>query len=816
MGSDGGMGISVWALLLAAALAGCGTRVSPPAAAAGPSGAAGSSGAVPAPDSVRIERTAHGVAHITAADLRWLAYGVAFAHAQDNFCQTAQHLVTVRGERSRHFGPKALGLLGLRALPNEVIDLFIGAHMDDAALATAWNAASPEARLLAQGYVEGYNRHLADHAGRLPAACNAQPWVRPMTVAEYRRIQEVLVAQAGIVALADGVVGAQPPSSPAAAAGGPSSVTAVVPAAALVPATALVPANDGPDVRETTAALREIGLVDPPWGSNAWAFGRDTTANGRGLLLGNPHFPWVGVNRFWQVHLTVPGLLDVMGASIGHTPLVQIGFNRDVAWSHTVSTGKRFTLHELKLVPGDPTSYLVDGQPRKMIAKGVGGRTLWRSEHGPIVVNPRAGLNWTTEVAYAIQDANRGNARSLDTWLAINRAMRVQDVQAAQRNLGIPWVNTIAADRLGQALYADNSVVPDLPDALLQRCLAGPRARALLAGPGLVVLDGSRAECRWQRSPESAVAGLMPASRMPEAVRLDWVQNSNDSFFHTHPDQRFENIAQMVGDAAVRRARTRASLIEIPALIAQGRVTAERLQAQIFSNRNHAAEWVLPDLLAACAQAPSAAAREGCSALAGFGRVNDLDARGAHLFCEFWRTASAAPGVWRVPFDAAQPIRTPMGLKMADPAVAAAVWSALEGAVDKVRKAGFALDAPLGQVQRPVTAGSGIGLHGGDEIEGVLNNLGDRGSPGIGPKGLAIDYGTSYIQVVGFDERGPVAHALLTYGQSTDPASPHAQDQTRLYAARQWPRLPFHADEVAQARVGEPLVLRRSPPSAGR
>ena len=46
----------------------------------------------------------------------------------------------------------------------------------------------------------------------------------------------------------------------------------------------------------------------------------DTTANGSGLLLGNPHFPWSGVNRFWQVHLTIPGSLDVMGVGIGSFP----------------------------------------------------------------------------------------------------------------------------------------------------------------------------------------------------------------------------------------------------------------------------------------------------------------------------------------------------------------------------------------------------------------------------------------------------------------------------------------------------------------
>ena len=133
------------------------------------------------------------------------------------------------------------------------------------------------------------------------------------------------------MAFADAMVGAQPPAARAAA----------------------LPA---PTLAGLDAAARELGLVDSPLGSNAWAFGKDSTGTGAGLLVGNPHFPWAGVNRTsGRCILTVPGRLDVMGASTGHFPLVQIGFNRDVAWSHTVSTGKRFTLHELTLVPGDPT-----------------------------------------------------------------------------------------------------------------------------------------------------------------------------------------------------------------------------------------------------------------------------------------------------------------------------------------------------------------------------------------------------------------------------------------------------------------------------
>jgi acyl-homoserine-lactone acylase len=265
----------------------------------------------------------------------------------------------------------------------------------------------------------------------------------------------------------------------------------------------------------------------------------------------------------------------------------------------------------------------------------------------------------------------------------------------------------------------------------------------------------------------------------------------------------------MVGDASVSRPRTRAGLIEIPEMLARGKVTPQAVQSQLFENRNVMGSMVVPDLLAACVNAPSAEARDGCAALRGWDRRNNLESRGAHLFREFWRAARNVPGVHRVAFDPAQPALTPAGLKMEDTAVAGKVWDALATAVKAVRAAGFALDAPLSAVQRPLITDEAIALHGGDEFEGVLNNLGNQFAPGITAKGLPIDYGTSYVQTVTFDERGPVARAILAYGQSTDPASPHALDQLRLFSRKEWPALPFHADEVAKARVGEVLRLTR-------
>ncbi len=754
------------------------------------------------PSSVQIQRTTHGIAHIQAPHWEALAYGVAYAHAQDNFCQTAEHLVTVSGERSLYFGAEGRGALGLRTLSNEQIDFFIAAHMDDVALAGAHGGTSDEARALAQGYVAGYNRYLSDHATRLDASCASQPWLRPMTLRDWRRMNELSMVTSSSAALADAIVVAKPPAP-----------------------TAQIEAP--PSLAQAVAALDEVGLGQPAMGSNAWAFGGDSTVDGRGLLLGNPHFPWQGVNRFWQMHLSIPGHLDVMGAAIDHFPVVMIGFNRDIAWSHTVSTGKRFTLHQLQLVPGEPTRYLVDGKPEAMTrralsisVRGADGRisqkqtTVWRSRFGPLVVLARAGLPWTATTAYAVQDGNTLNTRSADTWLGINRAHNVAEVRSALAKLGMPWVNTLAADRDGQALYADVSVVPDVDAQQLQRCAPGKAAASLFAAAGLVVLDGSRSDCDWRRDTSSPVPGLTPITRMPVLTRRDWVQNSNDSFVLSQPAHPWGEISPLVGTTAVNRPRTRAALTEIPELLAGGKVDAARVQGLLFRNRNFMGKLVVPELLAACGEAASASARDGCAVLAKWDGTSDLDARGAHLFREFWRRANTIPNVWRVPFDPKQPVATPTGLNLADVTVRGKVFAALDDAVAVIRKAGFALDARLAEVQLKQTVHGLTPVHGGDEFEGVLNKVQTLATGGLGGTGYAVDYGASYVQTVGFDAQGPVAHGLLTYGQSAAVGSPHAGDQLTAYARKQWPRLPFSADEVARERLGPPLVLTM--PAAAR
>ena len=82
-----------------------------------------------------------------------------------------------------------------------------------------------------------------------------------------------------------------------------------------------------------------------------------------------------------------------------------------------------------------------------------------------------------------------------------------------------------------------------------------------------------------------------------------------------------------------------------------------------------------------------------------------------------------------------------------------------------------------------------------------------QGQPTIDAGGYSVNFGSSYMQVVTFDDRGPVAQGILTYGQSSEPGSEHAYDQLPMFAAKQWQPLPFHPADVEAQRIGKPLRL---------
>jgi acyl-homoserine-lactone acylase len=237
-------------------------------------------------------------------------------------------------------------------------------------------------------------------------------------------------------------------------------------------------------------------------------------------------------------------------------------------------------------------------------------------------------------------------------------------------------------------------------------------------------------------------------------------------------------------------------------MLAAGKVDHARAKTLVFGNKSLAADMSLPEMKVLCIATPelSDAAVRGCNALAEWDGRYEATSRGAALFRAFWAKAGRLPGLWELPFDPTDPVKTPRALAIAEP-TGQKLLTALTDAVAELDKAGIALDAPWGEVQHKTVGGERIPIHGGPGTLGVLNMQESDPAP---DGGLLPRHGSSYIQIVGFDENGPVADAILSYSQSTNPASPHFADQTRAYAAKQWHRLPFSAAEVAAERVGQP------------
>ncbi len=727
--------------------------------------------------SAEITRTAHGIPHIRAANWRGIGYGVAYAYGQDNLCMLAEEFATVAGERSLHFGPAGKAVLGFESVDNLSSDVFFRSAIDLPALRKGARRTSAAERGLSQGYVAGYNRLLRNlGASGVPTACRGKPWVRPITADDLLRLTEKQMLLAGSLVFAPAIANAAPPAG-------------------------------------QSASAAAIDVADPESygiGSNGWAFGRETSANGRGLVVGNPHFPWFGPSRFWQMHTTIPGKLDVMGVGLAGSPFPTLGFNRNVAWTHTVTAARHFTIHALSLVPGDPTAYLVDGkrEPMRPVTVSVPmpagsapvSRTLYTSRFGPLVLAPAAGLGWSATTAYALKEANSGNQRAIGTWINIATARSTADIRrAVEASLGIPWVNTIAADRAGNALLADVTAVPNVSAARIAACATPLSPRVATR---FVLLDGSRSACDWQAAPGTPAKGLMPARDQAVFARTDYVANSNDSYWLTNPKAPASPLSPILGAAATTRTlRTRSGLIEIGKRLdgsdglGGNKLDNERARTMAFANHSLAADLLLPALLPLCAADPALAA--ACAALAGWDRHFDAESRGAYLFHTFWTLAENTPGLWGTPFSAADPVNTPNSpVTTGEPGQK--LKAALSEAAAKLAKEGVALDARWGDVQWAPRGTDRIAVHGADGFLGVLNVQRSVAVPG----GLNPVHGSSYIQVVSFDDDGPVADAVLSYSQSTDPASPWYGDQTRQYSAKQWNRLPFSPAAIEAAKIG--------------
>src|SRR5918993_1197298 len=682
-----------------------------------------------------IRRTSGGVPHITGDSMADVAFGQGWASGEDRTCDLADQVVKIRGERARWFGAgdddanvdsdfawKAIGI--------------VDRAKDD------WADASDDVVELLTAFTDGWNAHLDElGAGGVSGWCAGEEWVRPLEPVDVYAYARSIALQASSGAIADFIPNAQPPGG----AGRGGAEEAAAPA--------------GPLLRDDQIA------------SNGWAIGADRSAGGGGMLVANPHFPWEGELRFWEVHLTIPGSLDAYGVQLSGLPGIGIGFTENFGWTHTVSAGNRFTAYRLDLVPGSPTTYRYGDGQREMSSRdvtvevrGADGsveqltRTMWSTHYGPVIDFP--GFGWTEAAAITFRDANIDNDEFIDQYLGMLTADDFDDlIDVHQRINGVPLFNTIAASRDGRAWYADTSATPNLSDeaiAAYEATLESDPIVAIAAENGAVLLDGSDPRFEWVEEDGARDPGLVPAADQPMVERDDYAFNANDSFWMPHATEMLEgDYSPLHGrQATARSPRTRENATVLGDTTANGPAgddgafTLDELADAALQNRGYTSRALLEDVVSRCqgvttvdvpalegeeatAGLPAAAidVSEACGVLSEWDGVYDLDRSGPPIWRELitafeFGDLTEAGALWADAFERGRPVDTPGGLA---PAPAAGAGPLLENparAGQGLEGAGLPVDVTLGEVQFARRDGETVPIHGGDAHDGTTNIVG--------------------------------------------------------------------------------------------
>ena len=735
-------------------------------------------GAVAKSLDAEIRWTRYGVPHIKAGDYESLGFGYGYAVAPHRLCLLASRILTLRGERSRWFGAQGAVVAGFLPTNNLNSDLFHRVQLPAAEVAAATERLSADAQALASGYAAGYSRYVSELSAQQRAqACQGAP----IPLMESSDVVRAMMS-IGLIWKSFQVL--------------PFASTSVW--------------GEPPPPAKPANAAREMTRPPASFGSNAWAYGADATGTGSAIVMGNPHTYWRDVwLNMHQLHLTIPGEIDVAGASFAGLPLPVVGFNAQLAWSmEAPSTVTYYVLQKMQVESGEKASYLVDGERRRLrIApivleiKQADGKIAQRefpiawSELGALYQLPA--MPGRPQGWYAVTDAGAGNALGLDQMLAIARArstVEFRDAAVRYRGLGS---HLIAGDRNGDALYVEAGPLLDIDAASLTRC--GVKEAVFN------VFDGSRSACFIRD--RSGRPRLVSHDEQPAILTRGIVQNVNNSYHYSIYGQALQGYSPMLGRPTHHDLRLPMSNVRMKEISSDGKVTPDEAPAVVFDNRNYAAESWLDGLLSVCtAQGLTARAEDACAILSQWDRRNDAKSRGTLLFHQLWPRLEKIPGL----IAAAVPER-PLDARPVELNAERGrqVIAAIEQSVDELQALELTGDEAWGSMLAARTARGAVQLHGGSNNMGVLNVL--EAAPLTHEGFSAVVSGSAYLQLVQWEAGRVVADVVLAHGQSADLASPHGADQLENFANKRLVRMPFTDAQIRGDPAYRTLRIRQQP-----
>ncbi|MBU7586552.1 MAG: acylase [Nostoc sp. TH1S01] len=503
-------------------------------------------------------------------------------------------------------------------------------------------------------------------------------------------------------------------------------------------------------------SVADVSQHQSPAASNGWAIAPKRSASGKAMLLANPHLPWGDLFLWYEAQITAPGI-DAYGASLVGIPVLAIAFNDNLGWTHTVNTHDGWDAYELKL---QKDGYLFDGKvrpfdttsfPLKIKQKNGSLReqifTVKSSVHGPVVSEKDGKV-------LALRVVGQDSSCVLEQWWDMARAKNLNQFQKALQRLQLPMFTVMYADRAGHIMHLFNGLVPVRKQGDF----------AYWQG----IIPGDTSKTLWTKN--------HPYQDLPKVIdpASGWLQNANDPpWTTTFPTAiKAENYPSYIAPRGPMDFRAQ---ISAKMLAEDDSISFEEMIAYKHSTRMELADRILDDLIGAAQKSQDELVRRAIDVLAAWNRKTDANSKGAVLF-NSWVDNLDLDKTFSTPWQEKSPRTTPDGL--ADPESAV---KALSDVAAKVEKTYGKLDVAWGEVFRLRYGNLDLPANGGNDDKGIFRVLsfaptGDGHFQAVG--------GDSYVAAVEFSQ--PIkAKALTSYGNASQPNSPHVSDQLQLFARQQ-------------------------------
>lgn len=370
---------------------------------------------------VRILRDAYGVPHVFGKTDPDAAFGLAYAHAEDDFKTIREALLTARGLLASDRGAEQAPIDYLVQL------LRVWDHIE-----AGYSGLAPETRSLCEAYADGLNFYVSKHPGVIPAR------YLPFTGRDV---------VAGFVFKGPFFFGLD------------NEVMALFGDERAKEVSRKGEANPG------LAARAWLNKRDMIPGSNAFAVGPSRTADGGVYLNINSHQPWDGPVAWYEAHVHSEEGWNAVGGVFPGAPVILVGHNPDLGWAHTVNKPDLVDIYVLEMNPDNPNQYKFDGEWKDLeireapieiklfgpIRWTVKREALW-SVHGAVVRQPHG--------VYAIRYAGMQNVSQVEQWYRMNKARTHEEWLAAMNMRANAALNSVYADKAGNIHYIYNSLTP--------------------------------------------------------------------------------------------------------------------------------------------------------------------------------------------------------------------------------------------------------------------------------------------------------------------------------------------------------------------